>query len=380
MSNYFVLHCRKIRTEVGCIEVLKHNLRKKKNLEEFIDINKSIFNFYDGATVENFIEKFKELISNLPRKIQKNASRLIEFVVSFSHEYGEEWESNPELKKKIENFFNDVEKFLRKRYGFVIISRTDHYDEKTPHSHLLLVPLCKNKNDVIRFSSSEFLGGINGLYDLHDKFEFEVGKKYGLKRGTRGERTKHSDLKSYAEWEKEQRRYIEEQRKLLDQQLEDAHRQQELNAKNENFVKEERKKQFDQRGKLLKETAMLDEKEREFELLDNCILEQTPQIPIPPVQFTEKSRKQWVEKVQKMINLPFSKIIKGYFYLKKKCEKLSKELKELSSLYQQYKTRAERAEKDLEEKPINEILSMREEAKKTEQKNKKENDHGGSSL
>ena len=368
MSNYFVLHCRKIRTGVGCIEVLKHNLRKKSNLEEFIDENKSIFNYYDGATVENFLEKFKELISNLPRKIQKNASLLIEFVVSFSHVYGEEWENNPELKKKIEKFFNDVEKFLRKRYGFVIISRTDHYDEKTPHSHILLVPLCRNKNGVLRFSSSEFLGGKTGLIDLHNKFYSEVGIKYGLDRGKKGERPIHSELKSYAEWEREQRRYIEEKNKQLKEQLEEARRQQEINEKNENNLKEERMKQFKQKGKLLAETAIVKNKEKELELIDESILKQTPQIPIPPVQFTEKSRKAWVEKVQKMINLPFSKIIKGYIYLKNKCENLGKQIKELTNLNQQYKDRAERAEKDLEEKPISEIQAMRENKKMESEK------------
>jgi Fe-S cluster biosynthesis and repair protein YggX len=376
MEYNFVLHARKIHTEIGCTEVLKHNLRKKPNLEDFIDVNKSIFNYYDGATIGNFSEKFKEFTANLPRKIQKNASRIIEFAVSFSHEFGEDWETNQNKKMEIENYFNNAEAFLKRRYGDFVISRTDHYDEKTPHSHLLLVPLCKNKNGIIRFSSSEFLGGIKGLYDLHDKFHSEVGKKYGLKRGNRGERTKHSDLKDYAEWEKSQRLVIDKKNKQLNDQLEDARRQQYLNTQNEHFLNEEKKKLLKQRGILLEKTDLVLNKEEGLKLLDENILEKTPQIPMPPVKFTKKSRKQWMEKIQNLINEPFTKIFKGYIFLKNNYDNLCKRLKKLTNLNQQYKERAEKAEKDLIEKPINEILAMREKAKKPELNNTKNNEYG----
>ena len=380
MDNYFVLHARKIHTTVGCIEVLTHNLRKKPNLEEFIDVNKSIYNYYHGATNENFLEKFKEFISNLPRKIQKNASRIIEFVVTFSHEYGEGWEENLELKNKIEKYFNDAEKFLRQRYGDVIICRADHYDELTPHSHIMLVPLCKNKNGILRFSSSEFLGGIKGLTELHNKFHTEVGIIYGLDRGEKDSRTKHSDLKNYKEWENEQKRLIEEKRRVLDQQLAETQRQQELNAKNEILLNKEKKKRFEQRGKLLKDKAHVANREKDLELIDEKILEQTPQIPLPPVQFTEKSPKTWAEEVQKLINEPFAKICKAYYFLKNKYDILFQKLTKITKLNHQYKSRAEKAEKDLVEKPINEIIAMREERKKIEQEQKKTNQKKVSSL
>jgi len=88
MGNFEVLHFRKIKTPQGCVEVLKHNLRKKDNLETFIDITKSHLNFYNGATDENFLLIYDEFCYNLPRKIQRNASRMVEIIVSFSHEYG----------------------------------------------------------------------------------------------------------------------------------------------------------------------------------------------------------------------------------------------------------------------------------------------------
>ena len=380
MANYEVLHVRKIKTMVGCIQVIKHNLRKKDNLEEFIDITKSFFNFYNGASEENFFVLFERLTSHLPRKIQCNASRIIEFVVSFSHEFGEGWEENPELKKKIERFFNDVEAFLKRRYGDVIICRADHYDEKTPHSHILIVPLCKNRDGIVKFSSSEFLGGRNGLFDLHDKFHKEVGIQYGLERGKRDSRTIHSGLKNYEEWEREQRRYIEEQKRLLNEQLAEVQRQQALNAQSEILLNEEKRNQFEQRGKLLAETAKVKNKEKELELLDKSILEQTPQIPIPPPQITENSRKAWAEEVQEKINSTFSKIIKGYFFLKKKYDSLCRKLKKMTNLKQQYKDRAERAERDLSEKPISEIISMREERKKIELEKKKTTHSKVSSL
>ena len=377
MDYKIVLHARKLHTETGCKEVIKHNLREKQNLDAFIDITKSIFNFYKGANNENFSDKFNGYITNLPRKIQKNASRLIEIAISFSHEFSEGWETDSGKKREIENYFNDTEAFLKKRYGDIIISRTDHYDEKTPHSHILLVPLCKNKDGIIRFSSSEFLGGIKGLYDLHDKFHSEVGNKYGLKRGNRGERTKHSDLKSYAEWEKSQRLAIEEKNKQLNEQLAEVQHQQALNAQNELFLNEEKTKNSKQRGKLLAEKALVASREKELELLDKNILKQTPQIPIPPLQLTEKSRKTWAEEVQKKINESFTKIIKGYHFLIKKYVSLHQKFIDLGNLNRQHKERAEKAEKDLSEKPINEILAMREGAKKLKRDNTKNNERSG---
>jgi hypothetical protein len=354
MSNFEVIHARKIKSIVGSIEVIKHNLRKKNNLDEFIDETKSIFNYYDGVNEKNFIKKYNEATKNLSRKIQKNASKLIEIVISFSHEYGVGWENNPKLKKKIKEYFNASKKIFKKRYGDFIILRTDHFDEMTPHSHFLIVPICVNKDGKRRFTSSEFLGGKKGLFDLHDQFYKEVGVKFELERGVRDSRTSHSDLKSYKEWEKSQRITIEN---LKEQ----------LNKKNEIIV-EQQKNLFRLNGEILKKTASLSNREKEIDEIEKNLNEQVPQIPIPPATVIENSRIKWKDEIQNVVNTAFKKINEAFISLKIKYDNLCEKYNTLKTQNDKNKKRAEKAEKDLLEMSIEEISAVRELRKKNEAK------------
>ena len=395
MDNiYFVLHLRKIKTIAGCIQVIKHNLRKKDGLEEFIDVSKSVLNYYNGATDENFLVKYEELVAGLPRKIQKNASRMIEFVISFSHEYGEGWEDNPELKKKIENYFNEAEQFLRRRFGDVIICRADHYDELTPHSHFLLVPLCRNKAGIIRFSSSEFLGGRKGFFDLHDQFHVEVGKKFGLERGIRNSRTIHLELKSYKAWEEGQRKLLEEKENEANENLTKIQQQQteiqqfkeklkklkKLLIKKMKEVKTLKKRVFDLNGDILKRDADLSKREQEYEEIQKKSQSaQIPQIPVPPAAVTENSRKKWRDDAQVTIDKAFNMLAFAFNSLHSKYSNLLEKFNKLTLNNAAHKKRAEKAERDLLEKPIQDIVEARKQKATKEQEQQKSEEHGGHS-
>jgi hypothetical protein len=394
MGNFEVLHSRKIKTMTGGKEVIKHNLRKKDNLEEFIDKTKSHHNYYFGATEENFFVVYERFIAHLPRKIQRNASRLIEFVVSFSHEYGEGWEDNPELKKKIEDYFNKAEQFLKRRYGDFIICRADHYDEFTPHSHILLVPLCKNKDGKLKFSSSEFLGGIKGLCDLHDKFHAEIGNKYGLERGIRNSRTKHKDLKNYESWEQEQRKLLEEKKKEADENLAKIQQQQtEIQQFKEKLkklrklliqkmkeVKTLKKRVFDLNGDILKRDADLSKREQEYEEIQKKSQSaQIPQIPVPPVVVSENTRKKWRDDAQVTIDKAFNMLAFAFNSLHSKYSNLLDKFNKLTLNNAAHKNRADKAEKDLLEMPINEIIAVRNQKAAKPQEQQASNEQEGHS-
>jgi len=379
---------------VGGKEVIKHNLRKKDNLEDFIDVTKSHHNFYAGITDENFLIKYDELVANLPRKIQRNASRLIEFVVSFTHEYGKGWEDNPELKKKIENYFSEAEQFVRHRYGNVMLSRTTHYDELTPHAHFLLIPLCKNKEGKLRFSSSEFLGGKKGLFDLHDKFHAEVGKKYGLERGVRDSRTRHWELKSYKAWEEGQRKLLENKENeanenlaiIRQQQIENQRLQEQMTQQSENLAQKEKEikslkeRLFEMSGNALIKLDDILTQKREYEELKNKIdAEPIPQIPILPAAVTENSRKNWRDGIQGVVNEAFGRLAAGFHYIQAKYNDLLQKYQKLLSLSKMQKERAEKAEKDLLEMPINEIITARKQKASKEQEQQKSDERKGAS-
>jgi hypothetical protein len=353
--------------------VILHNLRKKINLDEYVDEKKSYLNCYKGATDENFIEEFKKYLIGLSRKKQKNASYLIEILISFSHEYGDGWENDLELKKKIEEYFNLAEKFLRKYYGDNIICRMDHFDETTPHSHFLIVPICLNKEGKKRFSSSEFLGGRKGMFDLHDQFFKEVGINYGLERGVRDSRTSHSDLKNYKEWEKSQKALLKQKESEIDEKKSEIEekesalkKQQEEIDKNNEMIKKQQDLLFNLNGETMKKLANLSNRELEIEEIEKNLNEQIPQIPIPPVTFTENSRIKWRDEIQNVVNVAFKKIKDTLISLKISYDNLLNKCNTLKTQNDKYKKRAEKAEKDLLEMPIEEISAARELRKKNE--------------
>jgi hypothetical protein len=341
-DNKIVLHFRRIKTIPGNREVLKHNLRQNDALADYLDSSKSSLNCYEGATVENFAEKYQEMINNahLKRKIQKNASRIIEFVVSASHAYKNDWETNPQSKATLDAYFEEARNFFRWKYGDVAISSAVHFDETTPHMHLLCVPLVKAKDgQSLKFSSSEFLGGIKQIQDLHTQFFEEVGKQFGLERGNLGSRASHSDIKQYKEWEASQRLAIaRESKELADRTEQEQAREDEANNR----------------------IHRLAQKEEEWAAIEKQVNQQTPVVPVPPALAGEAERRFWQKKVQESIAAAFKALLARYTSLVNKFRGTLEKNKALVGIAEHWKNRAEKAEGDLAAKPLDEIKAERE--------------------
>lgn len=78
----------------------------------------------------------------------------------------------------IDDYFRDCLAYHRQRYGHVI-SAIVHYDEETPHMHVLSVPLTRDG----RLSAREIVGGRVQMAHAQDSFFEQVGQRYGLQRG-----------------------------------------------------------------------------------------------------------------------------------------------------------------------------------------------------
>jgi hypothetical protein len=201
-----IVHARKVKTEVGLLNVADHNSRRKiykqgdRDPPEWIDNQyRAKLGQYDAGGVE-ILKRRKDRIEalNLKRRPQKNAACGIEFVVTASPEFWTIIDAQGramELPLEKQNaFFDEALAFLKQRYGEKnCLGAYIHRDEKTPHMHILFVPIVKN-----RYSSSEFLGGRTGLRDLQTCIYEVVGKKFGLSRGVEGSRRKHTDYKKWA--------------------------------------------------------------------------------------------------------------------------------------------------------------------------------------
>jgi hypothetical protein len=142
--------------------------------------------------------------AELKRKPQKNAAAGIEFVVTASPgslTKASDWQ----------RYFEDTKKWLSSRYGVEnVIQATTHFDEKTPHMHILMVPIIADReNGGNRYSSSDFLGGREGLRSLQTDLADEIGKKYGLERGSEGSLARHTDQHTYPSQARKERLALE---------------------------------------------------------------------------------------------------------------------------------------------------------------------------
>ena len=159
----------------------EHNNRQKigKLASKYIDNQKSKLN-YSLKKCENYVMDLNNKINNacLTRKIRKDAVIAGAFVVNAPTN------NNFDLNKQ---FFIDSFEFIKEMVGEKnIISADVHNDEKTPHLHVVFVPI-KNKNGKNFLSWRDFFGQPKDLVGLQTDFFEKVGKNYGLERGEKRE-------------------------------------------------------------------------------------------------------------------------------------------------------------------------------------------------
>lgn len=77
-----------------------------------------------------------------------------------------------------DDFFKDCLQFHQEHFGH-IISAVIHYDETTPHLHVISVPLTKDG----RLSARDVIGNKSKMSKTQDSFFEQVGRGYGLERG-----------------------------------------------------------------------------------------------------------------------------------------------------------------------------------------------------
>lgn len=166
--------------------------QEPKNMPKNVDQNRTHLNIdlleptksIDKMANERIKEGYKGKTA-----IRKDAVKTCKFILSGSHERMKELEK----EGKIQEWALDNYDYFAERYGKEnIVRATVHMDEKTPHMHLVLVPLTQEG----KLSSRELFGGHRDedkLKNLHTDYSNTIGLKYGLERGIETERTKSND-------------------------------------------------------------------------------------------------------------------------------------------------------------------------------------------
>jgi len=188
--GFGIITMKKISGGLGGIA--KHIYRdgkSKSNPDIDAARSKENFSLLDGDPDPHLEKKFRERISQLggqktktgkQRKIQKNAVKLCDFVVTASPE--ELAKMTPDEQ---DGYFLATLRYLEDRYGKEnIIYAQVHLDEANPHLHVGLVPVVKDKlcakelftKQEMKNLQEDFFYNISSVYD----FDKPIGGRKGL--------------------------------------------------------------------------------------------------------------------------------------------------------------------------------------------------------
>lgn len=195
MFNF--IRFRKIKEDVEIKNLEVHNFRLKKIINA--DENRKYLN-KTYMKHESHLKAFsilKEKYKFKTRERGKNKTvKFLEFVISASSDFFKD-KSRDEIEKY---FLNHVE-ILKNNFFKVdgsLVSMTFHFDEMTPHAHLVFVPIVKNEDNSYSISSKKLFGDQTKCTELQDLINKELNELgWGLKRGNKLKKTTHKEVKHF---------------------------------------------------------------------------------------------------------------------------------------------------------------------------------------
>ena len=158
------------RTDLGGIQ--KENTRTATEYNNKVSPGMDIFNVTLKES-SNWLQDIDNEIKAAGAKTRSNSVLALDTIYTASPDFFTG-------KNNIENdrFFRDCLKFHESHFGH-IISAVVHYDETTPHLHVISVPLTKDN----RLSARDVIGNKSKMSKTQDAFFEQVGRGYGLERG-----------------------------------------------------------------------------------------------------------------------------------------------------------------------------------------------------
>lgn len=192
---FCIMRMDKKKSSRDVVMTIQHNTRER--MPDNADPEKSKKNWvYGGNTLET-IARFGELT---PDKIRSNAVQAVELVMTASPEFSGPWADKKAADGTVTvGYLNACDKWAKEIFGKEnLLHVAHHWDETTPHTHIVFVPLKDGK-----LNAKSYIGGHrNRMKELQEDFYQKVGKPFGLDRGkpreeTRAKHTHHkmTDLK-----------------------------------------------------------------------------------------------------------------------------------------------------------------------------------------
>lgn len=158
------------RTDLGGIQ--RENTRTATEYNNKVAPGMDIFNVTLKES-SNWLQDINKEIQAAGAKTRANSVLALDTLYTASPEFFQ-GKTNEENDK----FFRDCLRFHESHFGH-IISAVIHYDETTPHLHVISVPLTQDG----RLSARDVIGNKAKMSKAQDEFFEQVGKGYGLERG-----------------------------------------------------------------------------------------------------------------------------------------------------------------------------------------------------
>lgn len=158
------------RTDLGGIQ--RENTRTATEYNNKVNPGMDVFNVTLKES-NNWLKDIDNEIKTAGARTRSNSVLALDTIYTASSEFFQ-GKTNEENDK----FFRDCLKFHDNHFGH-IISAVVHYDETTPHLHVISVPLTQDG----RLSARDVIGNKAKMSKTQDAFFEQVGKSYGLERG-----------------------------------------------------------------------------------------------------------------------------------------------------------------------------------------------------
>ncbi len=182
---YQVVHIGKLKLgDLAGIEKENNRTEKIELPNKDIDWGKTQENVY-LVKATGFRNTVQRMIADhgITKTIRKDATYGIDGVYSASAEF-----FKGKSKEEIIDYFKECVEFHKKHYG-EILNAVIHFDEKTPHLHVIAVPFVEREDGSFTLSAKDRIGGRSQLARLQTMFFEEVGERWELERG------KNNDVK-----------------------------------------------------------------------------------------------------------------------------------------------------------------------------------------
>lgn len=165
----------------------------------------------------NWMQNIQDEINRAGAKTRSNSVVALDAIYTASGDFFKD-----KSTEECNQYFRDCLQFHQRKFGHVV-SAVIHYDETTPHLHILSVPLTQDG----RLSAREIIGNRANLSRMQTEFFEQVGKEHGLERGIQmdgQEKKQHISAQEHRLQEVQgQLQEIEARRRVAQKDTEDLH-------------------------------------------------------------------------------------------------------------------------------------------------------------